>query len=626
LLQRYLPTGNQPVDPRGFEWRYLWNLCRDQSVRSFTNFEGPVSFTWLPDHESVVTGSGHLAKRLDLKSGQETELLRDPDDWICTLALCPTDSNLLATGGDAKQVKIWDLAAKRLLASFPGHRSAIHSLAFSPNGRLLASAAFDTPGICLWDIAQRTNRWMHDTELPGEAVVFAADGRNIYSGGGKNAGNILQWDLQGHVTAFPVRHQGWVYELALSPDGSKLASASSDGTTIVWDLSTRTPLRRMDSSGSLGFSLDGHLLAIGGSEAREIWDLGNDAGMTRLIGQRAGALVLSFSRDGRQLIAGSADRTLKVWSVVSGPAADSLHGHSNWITTSITFSPDGKLLASANFHSPYFTRLWDVASRQPITDLLGPQGSVAGISFSPNGTYLATGSFDRRVHLWNARTRHLERVLTNDFDGGYVAFGRDSRLLAVAQPGFVSGGKRLAFYQLPSGQQIQKLRGYETNATAVTFGHQSDLLAIGYVDGTVRLWNHRDERLLREFKLHSNTIWFLAFNADDSLLASAGEDARVGLYNVQTKQAYPPLNEHTGTVWVVAFSPDGRTLASASNDSTVKLWNLAALSTGETRTAALTLRGHHGPVTGVAFAPDAKLMATGGADGVIRFWPAPSFE
>jgi WD40 repeat protein len=614
LLRRYLPGGQRTIDAGGFEWRYLWNLCRDQSLRSFTDFDGAVYFAWIPGQYAVAAANGHVVRRIDLKSGVETDLLRDSEDVICSLAFCPGATNLLATGGEATVVKLWDLTSGKIVAKYSGHLGPVTSLAFSADGQRLASAADFGFQVMVSDVRGGTNVWIRKTAVPAHVVMFTPDGQQLVSGGSVETGNIQVWDMQGDATAFPAEHSGWVYRLSFSPDGKLLASESSDSTTILWDFAARKSLHRFSGSGPATFSPDSRLLAIGGSTFH-VWEVATAREIGSFSGHEADLTCLDFSPDGQQLVSSSYDGTLKVWSLGAKPVVETLRGHSNWIA-GLTFSPDGRRLASVNHHTNFYTRIWDVATRQPLTNLVGLKDRSGGTQFSPDGKMLATASIDGIVQLWNAHTYEFLFALTNDFDGGTTAFSRNSQILGVVRPGLIDRGG-LAFWDVPSQRRLAKLNGFGTKARSVIFGNRSDLVAIGYYDGTVRVWNFPTEQLLCEFRQHTEAVLQLALTQDDTLLASAGRDGLVGLYDLRRRASLPPLAEHSGGVWSVAFTPDGKTLASGSVDSTIKLWNVAA---GQ---AALTLRGHHGAVTGVAFSPDGQLLASSDAQGSIRLWPAP---
>jgi WD40 repeat protein len=351
LLRRYLPASKKDADLRGFEWRYLWNLCRNQSSRTFANFDGTVYFAWMPGQCAVAAANGHVVRRIDLKSGVETELVRDSDDMIRSLAFCPGATNLLATGVEAAVVKLWDLSSGKIVAKYSGHLGPVTSLAFSQDGQRLASAADFGFQVMLSDVRGGTNLWIRKTEVPAQVVLFTPDGQQLVSGGSVESGNIQVWDVQGNATAFPTEHSGWVYRLSFSPDGHFLASGSSDSTTILWDFKARKSLHQFHGTGPAAFSPNGRLLATGGSTFHT-WDVATAREIERFSGHEADLTCLDFSPDGQQLVSSSYDGTLKVWSLGAKPIVETLRGHSNWIA-GVTFSPDGRRLASVNHHTNF---------------------------------------------------------------------------------------------------------------------------------------------------------------------------------------------------------------------------------------------------------------------------------
>lgn len=254
MLQAQMPAQGKP-DLRGFEWRYLWNLCRDESRRSFTASNGINYFAWTRDWKNLAVSSSHTISLLSWQSdGRETELISDPDENISMFEFCPVLTNLLATACESGDLKLWDLETKKPLSRLSGLNGIISGLAFSADGRYLAAAGQTDRKIGLWDVVQRTNVWFRETAVPPQAVIFAGQEQFLISGGGPDAGNALIWDSDGNATPFPAEHKGWVERLVLAPNGKLLATSSTDGTTIIWDLPTRVSLRRLRGSGGAAFS------------------------------------------------------------------------------------------------------------------------------------------------------------------------------------------------------------------------------------------------------------------------------------------------------------------------------------------------------------------------------------
>jgi WD40 repeat protein len=626
LLRAHLPQRGEP-DPRGWEWRYLWKLCRDESRYAFTNFSGEVrSLALSPSGGVLAAGGEHVVKLLNMETGQEIDEISDPEADINCVAFSPANTNILATtGGADNAIKIWSLATKKAIARFSGHPIGIASIAFSPDGGLLASAGVDDT-LKLFNAEFRTNIWTRSTLFPAQAVVFAKDGETLISGGGEN-GNPIVWKVASgtELPALPQVHSGWVTGLAFSPDGQMLASVGNDSRLVLWDFTGRlNPTTLTGHRGpisAVGFSPDSRLVAsVGEDHTIRLWDVASRRQTAILRGHVAPVTSIAFSLDGATVISGSLDHSVRVWDLKLRRDENVLKGHTGWIT-GVTFSPNAKLLAAVDYFGG-LVKLWDVPARRAIADLTNSTLAPLSTAFSPDGQMLAAGyGGDFTVMLWDLPTLKITRKLTNNFDAGWVAFSPDSKVLAVAGRvlGEVKVHNRLAFWDVGTGQKLRRVPEAMPDASVIVFSDDGQFLATGHRDGSVQLWDSKTQRLLKSFHEYNHPIWCLAFSKDSTLLASSGDTGSdVIVYDVQARRASKPFKGHVSSVWGVTFTPDGRSLVSASHDGTVKIWNLA------TQRAGLTLKGHVGPIDCVAFTHDESLMATGGADGDVRLWPTAS--
>jgi WD40 repeat protein len=300
-----------------------------------------------------------------------------------------------------------------------------------------------------------------------------------------------------------------------------------------------------------------------------------------------GIFGVGFNRDGRTLVTGNFNGTVKLWDVASGHLLRTLDGHTDVVYKGV-FSPDEKILASCSRDGKI--KLWDLATGNELRTLTGHTGPVKAVAFSPDGGMIASVSNDGTLRLWDVATglqqRSFVHTTSREVDPSVysVVFLSDGKTIAVG-----NGDGTISFWESASGKEIRILRGHTAGVFCLALSSDEHTLASGSDDHTVRLWDVKTGKEIRTFA--------------DKKMEGVAEHVRA-----------------------ISLSPDGKWLASSEVGFTssgnqynyvykrIRIWNV---KTGE---SVLTFDQPKFEINGVAFTPDSRLLAAAGADGIIKLW------
>lgn len=444
---------------------------------------------------------------------------------IDKLAFSP-DGRLIASGGISGEVLIWDVASGREVRALPNHTSPV----FSHDGRMIATMARDR-SVHVWDVAS------------GQALRKLTGYKNIRS------------------------------SLAFSPDGKWLAVCGWDGA-LIWELATGREARVFkDAKEHIAFSPDGRWLTAYGDSVK-VWQVDTWDEVLSIKAGWVGSIVISS--DSRRIITGIRDGRLRVWDITTGSELDARQAYQ-----------DGK--------------------------------QVSELAISRDGRWIAAGTSDGDVKIWNAVTlEQLNRAPEHIKGRAVLALSPDGRLLAStgSDPTIFGETPVIKLSELTSGREVRTLGSLAPNTRSVAFSPDARWLTIGGKEG-VQFWEVATGQLLHDLKRDAGGVTSLAFRPDAKQLVTTHYGDRVKTWDVDSGKEVQTIasgGRRGSYNETAAYSPDGRLLAISKNMDIV-LWDV---TTGK---ELQTLQGHTKSVNGLAFSPDVKTLASsGGWDHTIKLW------
>lgn len=550
------------------------------------------------------------------------------------------DGKLLASAAgswftsEPGEVKVWDAQTGKLLWTGLGHDGPVMGVAFSPDGKQLASSSVSwssTGGqIRLWNAATGKGQYVIRGFMGGVfSLAYSPDGRMLASGGADSV--VRLWDLVA-VKQLPMLkgHKGNVFGVAFSPDGRLLASSSWDGTAKLWDMTDRKVVRTLSGPvdlRSIAFSPDGkRVVASSYDHSPKIWDMASGELIHTYYGHSAATTHATFSPDGRWIASADTGGNVQIWNPQTGRILRTVRGHTGGVSAAV-FSPEGRRLATVGVDR--VVRIWDFTQEQDSM-VLDPTGA-RNVIFSPDGKLLAAAGYkhssgrrlEKRVRVWTAGEFSRPRVWTGHTDWvSCVAFAPQGGLLASG-----SGDKTVRLWDVVSGRTLLTLAGHEDAVTGVSFSPDGSRLASASLDSSVKLWDVGTGQLLPPELKNPYPVHDVAYLQDGRRLVAVGEQGMVQVWDTVTGKELHALHHHRDTVERALLSPDGRLLATAGKDQTICLWDMTAEPV--TGRDVVPVRVLVGPsetevITGLAFSLDSRRLASSGRDHSIRIWDVAS--
>lgn len=593
-----------PEKLRNWEWGRLMHLCT-RSVGSFNNGAPVDAIALAPSGNRFVTGgwSGE-AVIWDSISGEAKRRLKHDGLYVHAVAWS-NDGKWIATGSNDPVngfVQLWNAeTGDRVKRAFgkddAAHQDAVLSVQFSKNGSKLLTAGYDQSAR-LWDTA---------------------------------SGKLLK-TYKGHTW--------WVWSAKFSPKEDKLVTASQDGTAILWD--TETAKAGPPFTGhegpvySAAFSADGFTIASGGYDRRVLlWKpddvrpydfkklASKDGSVIQppkfkaLDGHSGPVRSVDFSRDGRQLISGSQDNTVKLWSTDAGQIVKSFRGHDGAVRAAVFAEGDQVVLsASADNH----IKKWNIGQYEEVRVLQsvvmeGHQDAILAAGFSPDGKQIVTASRDQTARTWDAKTGRELKVFTegHSFLASNALYSPDGKWLITA-----AVDNTVRVWDADAGTQFAVLE-HTGRAAAMVLSPDAKWLLTGADDKTAKLWDLKTGKLAFALPAHRSEVTAVAFSPDGKLAATGDARGRVAVWDLATKALQKEFNGHAKLRITGAAFVDQSRLVTSCADNTVAQWNVA---TGKEE-SALILK-HPDGVTGMQLRPGTRQLVTACLDKKARVWDLDS--
>lgn len=581
----------------------LWDFDSGKELKTFYDSDEVYSVSFSKDGKYLISGGRAGARLWEIETGKftqisttETQFAEITDDNKYIAAASSIDGKL------ALFPLMQDTKKKLLL----GHTGYLFCAKISPNGKYLASGG-DDKTIKLWNISSGSLIKTFIGHKDGiDAINFTPDSKYIISGGQTDDKTIKIWDISsGKLVKSLTGHSNSVTSICTTPDGKQIISACYDGAIKFWDFetgkNTKTyPEQFLEDVFSIGLSSTGKYLVSGNSNKTiRIIDLETDKNIALLPGDKAEMGQAFFSPDGKSAINFSRDLTVNE----NGVSNRNIR-HWNW---------DGSEKIKKD---DLFEEL-----EKRVND---SWGDIERVSFSDNYEnavcLYSTGGVSKIeiLNLINGSSTIPFEIKDNSTGTGHIAFSTNRKVLALGEYNY-----NVKIWRFDNNLTLQStIASHKSSLDAIALSPDGSLLATGGEDMyplmTVKLWSTETGKKIATFTGHTNSINSVSFSPDGKYIASASSDGNIKIYDVAKKTVSKTILGGRSMISTVNFSSDGKFIISGHywNEYDIKIWDF---SSGK---LVNTLSGHLGKVVSARFSADGKHVVSSSDDGSVKIWDA----
>jgi len=515
-----------------------------------------------PDGKEIISSSKDgVLSFWDAKTGKKIKMFKVNEGPIVNVRFNRSGSRMLTASTEGK-MKIWETGSWKELLNFGGAGTGLLDVVFTPDGRYIASSSLDLMGY-IWD-GQNGKKISHFIGRP-----LAVDPGSRYLAV-TILGGVSIIDIPDRKELFKVEgHSSLVDCAKFSPDGSMMATASSDSTARIWDahkpLDSILIVDGQDPVNKISLSHDNkHLLTFSWGNSVKVWDVEKQRLIVDEEVRRGLSTQVSLDSKGTKLALPLQNNEAVIIDLNNLGKRIFLKGHRGEVI-SVRFSPDGMFVVTTS--EDHTVKLWETTNGKERITFKGHEDTVWDVDFNPDGERILTQSRDRTARIWDLKT----------------------------------------------GKQKASLKGHLSGLHSALFSPDGTRVVTTAAETAIKIWDASTGKLLKNLTGHTANPWQACFSPDGTLVLSAARDKTARIWDVETGKELFTLKGHSVGVYSARFSPDGsRIVTTGGLDS--KIW--------ETRTGRelLSLVGHRGGVNDAIFSQDGRLLITASEDGTVRIW------